>query len=414
MGPDMNTTSTASLIAERIPGFSLPRDLYCGQQAFQDDLEQIWYREWLFALPSCEIPKTGNFVTLNVGAYPVIVVRSGDGRVRAFHNVCRHRGQRLCAKTNGSNPKLVCPYHQWTYDLDGKLLYARDMGEDFDASKYGLKPVHCIDLGGMVFICLAQIPPAINELAANLTRFVQPSGIADSKVAFSSTIIEKGNWKLVMENNRECYHCGGSHPSLCRTYSDDPLMTVMEGPNSASPEILDLWARCDAANLPSRFTNAPDMQWRMARVPLMDNQESFTMSGKAAVSRRMGTIPWNDAGSLMFYHFPSSWNHFLPDHAIVFRILPISPTETEVTTKWLVHKDAVEGVDYDLQKLTEVWLATNDEDRQVVEENQKGILSPAYQPGPYSPTQEAGVIHLIDWYCGLMSRRLSPNAVAAE
>ena len=152
----------------------------------------------------------------------------------------------------------------------------------------------------------------------------------------------------------------------------------------------------------------------MARVPLMDNQESFTMSGKAAVSRRMGTIPWNDAGSLMFYHFPSSWNHFLPDHAIVFRILPISPTETEVTTKWLVHKDAVEGVDYDLQKLTEVWLATNDEDRRVVEENQRGILSPAYQPGPYSPTQEAGVIHLIDWYCGLMSRRLTPASVAAE
>ncbi len=414
MGPDMNTTSTASLIAERVPGFSLPRELYCGEQAFQDDLEQIWYREWLFALPSCEIPKTGNFVTLNVGAYPVIVVRSGDGRIRAFHNVCRHRGQRLCAKTNGSNPKLVCPYHQWTYDLDGKLLYARDMGDDFDASKYGLKPVHCVDLGGMVFICLAQIPPAINDLAANLTRYVAPSAIADSKVAFTSTIIEKGNWKLVMENNRECYHCGGSHPSLCRTYSDDPLMTVMEGPNSASPEILDHWARCDAAGLPARFTNTPDMQWRMARVPLMDNQESFTMSGKAAVSRRMGTIPWNDAGSLMFYHFPSSWNHFLPDHAIVFRILPISPTETEVTSKWLVHKDAVEGKDYDLKALTEVWLNTNDEDRQVVEENQRGILSPAYQPGPYSPTQEAGVIHLIDWYCGLMSRRLTPTSVAAE
>src|SRR5690606_16553535 len=128
MGPDMNTTSTASLIAERIPGFSLPRELYCGQQAFQDDLEQIWYREWLFAGPSCEIPKTGNYVTMNVGAYPVVVIRGADGRVRAFHNVCRHRGQRLCAKTSGSNPKLVCPYHQWTYDLDGKLLYARDMG----------------------------------------------------------------------------------------------------------------------------------------------------------------------------------------------------------------------------------------------------------------------------------------------
>lgn len=404
--------STAELIAARKPGFSLPRDLYCGQQAFQDDLEQIWYREWLFVVPSCEIPKTGNFCTLNVGQCPVIVIRGADGRVRAFHNVCRHRGQRLCPKSSGSNPKLVCPYHQWTYDLDGKLVYARDMGDDFDASKYGLKPVHCIDIGGMIFICIAKVPPAINELAQNLMTYLAPSALADAKVAFSSTIVEKGNWKLVMENNRECYHCGGSHPSLCRTYSDDPEMTVMEGPNSASNEILQHWERCDAAGLPARFVNAPDMQWRMARAPLMDHAESFTMSGKAAVSRRMGSIPWNDAGAMMFYHFPTSWNHFLPDHAIVFRILPISPTETEVTTKWLVHKDAVEGKDYDLGKLTEVWLATNDEDRQVVEENQAGILSPAYEPGPYSPRQEMGVLHLVDWYCGLMSSRLGLQAAA--
>lgn len=401
-----HTPSTADLVAARRPGHSLPRELYCGQQAFKDDLEQIWYREWLFAGPSAAMPKTGSYITMQVGEYPVILTRGSDARIRAFHNVCRHRGQRLCAKASGTGAKLVCPYHQWTYDLDGKLLYARDMGEGFDASKYGLKSVHCIDLAGMVFICLAKVPPAINELAANVTRYVLPSGLADAKVAHVSRIVEKGNWKLVMENNRECYHCGGSHPSLCRTYSDDPLMTVMEGPNAASPEILSHWDRCDAASLPSRFVNAPDMQWRMARVPLMDNQESFTMSGKAAVRQRMGTIPWNDAGSLMFYHFPSSWNHFLPDHAIVFRILPISPTETEVTTHWLVHKDAVEGQDYDLQKLIEVWMATNDEDRQVVEENQAGILSPAYEPGPYSPTQEAGVIHLIDWYCGVMSARL--------
>lgn len=404
---------TADLIAARRPDHALPRDLYGGQQAFADDLEQIWYREWLFAAPACEMGRTGDFITLQVGAYPVVVIRAKDGRLRAFHNVCRHRGQRLCAVASGSTPNLVCPYHQWTYDLQGKLLYARDMGEDFDPAKYSLKPVHCIDIGGMVFICLAQVPPAIADLARSLAAYAAPSGLADAKVAFSSTIVENGNWKLVMENNRECYHCSGSHPSLCRTYSDDPLMTVMEGPNSASPEILNHWARCDQAGIPSRFVNAPDMQWRMARVPLMDGAESFTMSTRAAVARRMGTMPFDDAGSLMFYHFPSSWNHFLPDHAIVFRILPISPTETQVTTNWLVHKDAVEGVDYNLTDLTQVWLNTNDEDRRVVEENQKGILSPAYEPGPYSPSQEAGVIHLIDWYCGTMAQRLS-TSVAAE
>lgn len=402
-------------LADRRAGYSLERDLYCDDGVFAADLENVFYREWLFAAPSAALPKAGSFVTLQIGAYPVVVVRGNDGMVRAFHNVCRHRGQRLCAKDTGTTPKLVCPYHQWTYELDGKLAYARDMQEGFDPAAHGLKRVHCVDLGGMVFLCLAQVPPPIADLAKHLMSYLAPSGLKEAKVAHTSTIVEKGNWKLVIENNRECYHCGGSHPSLCRTYSDNPRMTAMEGPDKASPDIMDHWARCEAAGLPSRFVHHPQMQWRLARIPLLNNAESYTMDTKAAVARRMGAMPFNDAGSLLFYHYPNTWNHFLGDHAIVFRVLPISATETEVTTTWLVHKDAVEGVDYDLQNLTTVWMATNDEDRQVVEENQKGILSPAYEPGPYSTLQEEGVIQFVDWYVGLMTDRLSPlHAQAAE
>lgn len=411
----LSQSETLSRLAARRPDYALEQALYCDPGVYALDLENVFYREWLFAVPSCELPKAGAFATLQVGAYPLVITRGNDGMIRAFHNVCRHRGQRLCAKETGSTPKLVCPYHQWTYDLDGKLLYARDMQEGFDPAAHGLKKVHCVDLGGMVFICLAEVPPPISDLAPKLMSYLAPSGLKDAKVAFSSTIVENGNWKLVIENNRECYHCGGSHPSLCRTYSDNPRMTAMEGPDSASPDILDHWKRCEAAGLPSRFVNHPDMQWRLARIPLLNNAESYTMSTKAAVAKRMGTMPFNDAGSLLFFHYPNTWNHFLGDHAIVFRILPISPTETEVTTKWLVHKDAVEGVDYDLETLTRVWLNTNDEDRQVVEENQKGILSPAYEPGPYSTIQEEGVIQFVDWYCNVMSKRLAPKpAMAAE
>lgn len=411
----LSQSEIAAELAARRKNFSLSRELYADPGVYQADLEQIWYREWLFALPSAALQKAGDYQTLQVGAYPVIVIKGADGRIRAFHNVCRHRGQRLCAKISGHAPKLVCPYHQWTYELDGRLIWARDMGEDFDAAKFGLKRVHCVDLGGVVYICLADVPPPIADLAKTAALYLAPSGLADAKVAFTSTIIEKGNWKLVIENNRECYHCSGSHPSLCRTFSDNPKIGAMDGPHSASPEILAHWERCEAAGLPSRFVHAPDFQWRLARVPLLNNAESYTMSTKAAVSRRMGRMPFNDAGSLLMYHYPNTWNHFLADHAITFRVLPVSPTETEVTTTWLVHRDAVEGVDYDLKTLTEVWLATNDEDRQVVEENQKGILSPAYEPGPYSTIQEEGVIQFVDWYCGVMGARLAPQpALAAE
>lgn len=411
----LNSSEILARLAARRPNFSLERELYCDEGVFKADIENIFYREWLFAIPSAELTKTGSYATLQVGAYPVVIVKGADKQIRAFHNVCRHRGQKLCAKENGTSPKLVCPYHQWTYELDGKLIYAKDMHEGFDASKYGLKEIACREVKGLVFICLSDTPADFAPLEEKLSTYLAPAGLTDAKVAFSSTIIEEGNWKLVFENNRECYHCGGSHPSLCRTYSDSPTMTAMDGPDSAAPEILDHWKRCEAAGLPSRFTNDPKMQWRLARIPLLNNAESYTMSTKRAVNKLMGDMPFHDAGSLLFYLYPNTWNHFLADHAIVFRVLPISPTQTQVTTKWLVPKDAVEGVDYDVEKLTEVWLATNDEDRRVVEENQKGILSPAYEPGPYSTVVEEGVIQFVDWYCQMMQDRLAPRpALAAE
>lgn len=411
----LNPGDVRAQILARKSDHSLSRDLYSDPGTYQADLAQIWYREWLFAVPACELAKPGAYATLQIGAYPVVVIRGKDQRIRAFHNVCRHRGQRLCSKAAGHTPNLVCPYHQWTYDLEGKLIFARDMGDGFDAAAHGLKKVHCVDLGGLVYICLADVPPPVADLARTAAPYLAPSALGDAKVAHQSRIVEKGNWKLVIENNRECYHCGGSHPSLCRTFSDNPKIAAMDGPHSASAEILAHWARCEAAGLPSRFVHAPDFQWRLARIPLLNNAESYTMTTRAAVARRMGQMPFNDAGSLLLYHYPNTWNHFLGDHAITFRVLPISPTETEVTTTWLVHKDAVEGVDYDLKTLTEVWLATNDEDRVVVEENQFGILSPAYEPGPYSRIQEEGVIQFVDWYCATMAARLAPGpALAAE
>ena len=117
-----------SLLLQRQPRHSLARAFYTDPGLFQVDLERIWYRDWLMTAVSAELPKTGNYVTRQIGDYSVIVVRGADGIARAFHNSCRHRGSRICSAAKGSNPKLVCPYHQWTYELDGRLLWARDMG----------------------------------------------------------------------------------------------------------------------------------------------------------------------------------------------------------------------------------------------------------------------------------------------
>lgn len=139
------------------------------------------------------------------------------------------------------------------------------------------------------------------------------------------------------------------------------------------------------------------------------------MDGKAAVAGGIPGMPFADAGTLLFFHYPNTWNHFLSDHVLHFRVLPIDANTTEVTTTWLVPKDAQEGRDYDLKRLTEVWIDTNDEDRRVVEENQIGISSPAYEPGPYSMKQESGVLQFVDWYAQTLGGAVKgPTALAAE
>lgn len=403
-----------SLLAAQRSGMSLSRPFYTDPAIFEADLDRIWHKAWIFGASVAELSKAGAYVTLQLGKYPVVIVRGADGEIRAFHNVCRHRGQRLCPKASGNTVKLVCPYHQWTYETDGRLLWARDMGPEFDASKHGLKPVHTAQAAGMVFICLADTAPDFSQLKAAADRYAAPHRMADLKVAHQSRIIENGNWKLVLENNRECYHCAGAHPSLCRTFDDNPDLVGADD-SLSSPAGAAHVNRCEDAGLPSRYIIGVDEQWRLVRIPFVGDAVSYTMDGKAASSLIPG-MPFANAGSLLFFHYPNTWNHFLSDHVLNFRVLPISPTETEVTTTWLVHKDAVEGRDYDLTRLTEVWEATNDEDRRVVEENQMGINSPAYEPGPYSVKQESGVIQFVDWYVRTMMRSLAPQgqALAAE
>ena len=393
-------------LKNRREGFSLEQPFYIDQDYFKLDMEMIWYRDWLFIGHDCEIPRAGNYFTAQIGDYPVVIVRGKDQAIRAFHNTCRHRGHRVCTKDKGAAAKLVCPYHNWTYDLDGSLVFARQMGETFDKAEFGLKTVHCESVGGYIFVCLANEAPDFAPMRASIEPYLAPHRLWEAKVAHKNTIIEKGNWKLVWENNRECYHCASNHPELCRTYPEAPTATGVQGAGD-DPFISEHWARCEAAGLPSEFKMDPSGQFRTARMPLIQDAESYTMSGKRAVKKPLSAdVPISHIGTMLLFHYPTTWNHILGDHAISFRVLPLSAEETAVTTTWLVNKDAVEGVDYDLEELTHVWNMTNDQDRSIVEENAFGIRSPAYEPGPYSVDHEGGVMQFVEWYSNFMTGRL--------
>lgn len=393
------------LIRQRKARHALPRAVYSDPGVYRQDLEQLWHKEWIFAGHTFELEKPGQYLTLQIGDYPVAVVRGGDGQVRAFHNACRHRGSKVCTENSGKVAKLVCPYHKWVFDLDGKLLFAGNMGPEFNPADYGLKLAHCEVVNTYIYVCVAETAPDFSRFRDAVSPFIGPHNLEDCKVAFESNLVERGNWKLVFENNRECYHCDGTHPELLNSFVENLSVAGVGG--EEDPELSAHWERCEAAGLPSRLVMDEAGQFRMTRIPLSAGAVSYTMDGKPAVARRLDRSGEPNIGALLYFNYPSTWNHFLGDHALSFRVLPQGPNETLVTTKWLVPKDAQEGIDYDMERLTRVWIATNDQDRRLVEGAQAGVNSPAYEPGPYSSIAENGVCQFVDWYCTQMIGRLA-------
>lgn len=393
----------AAELRVRRPGHTLPGAFYHDAQIHRADLARIWYREWIFVAHAADVPEPGSYVTVAVGDHRIVVIRDEHGVVGALHNVCRHRGSTICTDARGTaRRRLVCPYHQWSYALDGALAHARAVGDDFDPAAHALGRVHCAVTAGMVFISLADDPPDFAPLQTLADSYLAPFDLDHAQIASTSVTVEAANWKLVMENNRECHHCRGAHPELCTSFPVEPLHTG--GHTREDSDALEQIVRTgESFGLPSHFTASPDHQFRAMRMPLNGATRSMTLSGEPAVSRRFGELPDVDLGDVLLYHYPSTWNHFMGDHAVTFRLLPLGPTSTQLTTTWLVPAGAVEGVDYDLDALTRVWTVTNAQDAALVERAQTGVTSPAYVPGPYAPIDELGVNQFVDWYVEQMS-----------
>jgi len=399
-----------SLIARRQPGFSLEAPFYTSPEIFEADMEIIFGRTWIYVAVEPEIPEPGDYVTVKLGKNNIVILRDDDMGLRAFYNVCRHRGATLVQNESGAVGNLVCPYHQWTYDLSGKLIYAEHMGEEFDKSCFGLKPVHVRSVEGLIFICLAQEPPAdIDEMARVMGPYLAPHDIRNTKVAASVDLIEKGNWKLTLENNRECYHCAGNHPELtiplfAYGFGFAPGQmdeTELEQAARYDQLVVESHARWESCGLPSAEVDHLDdaiTGYRTQRLPIDQSGESQTMDTRVACRKLLGSLTDSALGGLSFWTQPNSWHHFMSDHIVTFTTIPLDAETTLVRTKWLVHKDAREGVDYELDNLTSVWNATNVQDATLVEYAQAGARTPAYEPGPYSPYTETLVEKFCKWY----------------
>ena len=416
-----DNVTTRRLIAERKPGHSLPAPFYTSDEIFDLDLDAIFGQHWIFVASEAEIREPGDYVTVEFGKTSLVVIRDDDENVQVLHNVCRHRGARILTPGAGSVGNLVCGYHQWTYKPDGTLIWAASAADDFDTSCHNLRKVTFRSIAGLIYVNLSDEPnDDIDEVASLVEPYFEQHQLKRAKVAKQIDLIELGNWKLTMENNRECYHCD-MHPELGCTY-----FITWGYPEDAIPPHLqetherylsaeaELEHKCVERGLAYKGIEQLDtrtMGFRVQREALDGEGESYSMTGAKLVNKLLGHFDDAKLGRLSMHTQPNFWCHFMADHAITFAVLPIAPGRTLVRTTWLVHEDAVEGVDYNVDDLTFVWRETNAQDAAFVELAQRGVTDPAYIPGPYVPS-EYQVDAFCNWYIDKLNVHL--DAEGAE
>ena len=392
----------------RAPWHSLAGEYYRDERLYQTELASIWRRAWLFAAPACELREPGDYLTLSVDSAPVVLVRDDD-RVRAFHNLCTHRGTKLVDDAGGRVGRLiVCPYHQWAFTRGGKLQSCRGMG-DAKSAAADLRELPTVEAGGLIFVSLADDPPDAAPLQGAFAA-ADPHGFDEAKVAVAIDYVVNANWKLIWENNRECYHCTGGHPQYVKANFD-----AAEGDLASPEKLAALEAVLDRSTeyWESEGLSVKYAAGGLARFPDPDDGNPFPVSATRTVQvegfetesldgRRvaplMGRLQSPEVGVLRLRSLPSFWCHASCDHVVLTRVLPISRKQTATRVTWLVALEALEGVDYDLERLTPFWRMTSEQDWELCERAAAGVASPGYRPGPLSRDHEYNLEAFLTWY----------------
>ncbi len=372
-------------------GYSLDAAFYNSPTVFERDLAQVIWPQWLYVDHISRIPEPGDYFLFEVAGESIIIARGQDDRVRALFNVCTHRRSRICLQPEGNGTRLVCPYHAWGFDLDGTLVSARAMPDNFDRSTHNLARGHVAVVDGLIYISLAETPLAFDVADAILREYLRPHGLNDATVAHRERFLVRANWKLVTENFLECYHCGPAHPEYCSVNQH------ARGNSSGSEthlaeyqQLTEEWSQYAAAlGHPTGFRDhlKPREQPVVCyRQPIRPGFKTLSQDGQP-VAPLMGSFTEYDGGETVVALGPTHFISAACDHVVTFRFTPLEPNLTEVVLSWLVHGDAVAGRDYDLDKLTWMWQVTTEQDKKICEDNQAGIHSRRYRPGRYATVE---------------------------
>jgi glycine betaine catabolism A len=365
--------TTTDLPASLLP--TLPGAYYTDPAVFATEQEQIFETMWFCAVRGADIAAPGDFRTVPVGRESVLVTRAADGGARAFLNVCRHRGAILCAEESGSVKRTFrCSYHAWSYDLDGKLVAAPNLVKmpDIDRVEFGLRPVQVREWLGYVWVCLAADPPSFADdvIGACVERLgdsaaVDRYGIAGLAVGRRIRYDVRANWKLIIENFMECYHCATIHPELVH--------------------VLPEFAGGYAAQ--SYVGHGAEFGPRVA---------GFTVDGSPGLDRIEGLAQEQDRRYFAVTIKPQVFLNLVPDHVILHRMFPLAVDRTIVECDWLYPSEVVAS-GRDLSLSVELFDRVNRQDFDACERCQPGMSSRSYTDGGVLVPSEHHIAAFHDW-----------------
>ena len=395
--------SLAELISERQPGRALEQRFYTDAVIYELELERVVYRNWIVAGHASELPRPGDFKTFNVGRESAILVRGSDGELKAFANVCRHRGSLVCLESQGHTDKFMCPYHGWLYDIDGKLVAARSMADEFDKDHWGLQTVSVDTIGGLILVCFSGDAPGLGGAKADLAEPMALFDFDNLKVAAQKSYDIAANWKLAIENYQECYHCATAHPEYSQRHT---LRVDWRKRKHLQEEML---GRMEACGLPQILvdridTKAPpgEMGYGYSRTAMFNGFQTGSRDGKP-LAPLLGKLRDYDGGASDFTLGGFSFLLAYSDHVVCYVFTPVDPGNCRCDIYWLVRGDAEEGSDYDVDKLTWLWDVTTQADKTIIVNNWKGVQSRYYRPGPFSEMEKAERIWT-EWLLGELAR----------
>jgi Rieske 2Fe-2S family protein len=356
----------------------LPREYFVSPELYEQETDRVFARNWVCVGHLAEFPPAPAYRVLQIGSYSIVVSRPAADEVHAFHNICRHRGARLCNQPEGElkNRALTCPYHAWTYDAQGRLIGAPNMADqpDFRREDFPLVPVAAACWNGFVMLHMqadaADFAKEYKPLSDRLANWVRDELQLIATLRYNV----RGNWKLLFQNYSECYHCPTVHPELLRLTS----------PRSATNDLID-----------GNFLGGP--------MVLNDGCETVSQDGKL-VSKILPALSESQHKHVCFYTvFPTLFVSPHPDYVMVHVLNRKNLAETEVACHFLLPQAIAQSSKVDMTRATAMWDEINRQDWEMCALTQFGVESPAYRPGPYS-TSESMVAAFDNHYLEVMDR----------